>query len=92
MDGTIPEDAEVSDNAFWRVPFYNSMLAGQMCPGEEIRRGLITPSEAIRKSDLYSLTEQLIYVLASIRGDTDYEPSEAAKFGTAAAMDAPSVP
>lgn len=92
VDGTIPADAEVSDHAFWRVPFYNSMLAGQMCPGEEIRRGLITPSEAIRKSDLYSLTEQLTYVLASIRGDTDYEPSEAAKFGTAAAMDAPSVP
>ncbi|MBR3997902.1 MAG: leucine-rich repeat domain-containing protein, partial [Clostridia bacterium] len=92
VDGTIPADAEVSDHAFWRVPFYNSMLAGQMCPGEEIRRGLITPSEAIRKSDLYSLTEQLTYVLASIRGDTDYEPSETAKFGTAAAMDAPSVP
>lgn len=92
VDGTIPKDAEVSDNAFWRVPFFNTMLAGQMCPGEEIRRGLITPSEAIRKSDLYSLTEQLTYVLASIRGDTDYKPSEAAKFGYAAVHDLAEIP
>ena len=92
VDGTIPEEAEVIDNAFWRVPFYNSMLAGQMSPGEEIVRGLITPSEAIRESDLYSLTEQLDYVLASIRGDLDYEPSEAAKFGSAAAHEPSEIP
>ncbi len=92
VDGYIPSDAEVGNEAFRCVPFYNSMLAGQMSPGEEIVRGLVTPSEAIRKSDLYSLTEQLAYVLASLRGDTDYEPSEAAKFGYAAVHDMVEIP
>ena len=92
VDGYIPDDAEVGTEAFWCVPFYNSMLAGQMSPGEEIVRGLITPSEAIRKSDLYSLTEQLSYVFASLRGDTDYEPSEAARFGYAAVHDLTEIP
>lgn len=92
VDGTIPRDAELGENAFWCVPFYNTMLAGQMCPGEEIVRGLITPSEAIRKSDLYSLTEQITYVLASLRGDTDYAPSEAAMFGYAAVYKLPAMP
>ena len=92
VDGFIPENAELGIDAFRCVPFYNSRLAGQMSPGEEIVRGLITPSEAIRKSDLYSLTEQLTYVLASLRGDTDYEPSEAAKFGYAAVHDLTEIP
>ena len=92
VDGYIPSDAEVGNEAFRCVPFYNSMLAGQMSPGEEIVRGLVTPSEAIRKSDLYSLTEQLAYVLASLRGDTVYEPSEAAKFGYAAVHDMVEIP
>lgn len=92
VDGYIPDGVEFGGEAFFEVPFYNSMLAGQMCPGEEIVRGLITPSEAIRKSDLYSLTEQLTYVLASIRGDSDYEPSEAAMFGHSAAHDPPEIP
>ena len=92
VDGSIPEHAELGIDAFRCVPFYNSMLAGQMSPGEEIVRGLITPSEAIQKSDLYSLTEQLTYVLASLRGDNDYEPSEAAKFGYAAVHDLAEIP
>lgn len=92
VDGFIPECAELGIDAFRCVPFYNSKLAGQMSPGEEIARGLITPSEAIRKSDLYSLTEQLTYVLASLRGDTEYEPSEAAKFGYAAVHDVAEIP
>jgi len=92
VDGTVPEDAEIVEGAFWSVPFYNSMLAGQMCPGEEIVRGLITPSEAILKTDMDSLTEQITYVLAALRGDSDYEPSEAAMFGHAAAHDPPDVP
>ena len=92
VDGFIPECAELGIDAFRCVPFYNSKLAGQMSPGEEIARGLITPSEAIRKSDLYSLTEQLTYVLASLRGDTEYEPSEAAKFGYAAVHDLTEIP
>jgi len=92
VDGYIPSDAQIEDEAFYAVPFYNTMLAGQMCPYEEIIRGLITPSEAILKSDMYSLTEQFNYVLATLRGDSDYEPSEAAMFGYAAANDAFSVP
>lgn len=74
IDGYIPEGAEIDINAFTRVPFYNSIIAGQMCPGEEIERELITPSEAVLKSDLNTLTEQLEYLLASIRGEAVYKP------------------
>ncbi len=92
VDGYIPEGAEYFDSSFESVPFFNSMLAGEMCPGEEIERGLVTPSEAILKSDLYSLTEQISYVLACMRGDADYVPSEAAKFAYASATGVPEVP
>ncbi len=92
VDGNVPADAEIGEDAFLSVPFYNSMLAGQMCPGEEIVRGLITPSEAVLKTDMDSLTEQINYVLAALRGDSDYKPSEAAMFGHAAAQDLPDVP
>ncbi len=92
VDGYIPESAEYFDSSFESVPFYNSMLAGEMCPGEEIERGLVTPSEAILKSDTYSLTEQINYVLACMRGDSDYVPSEAAKFAYASATGVPEVP
>lgn len=74
VDGHLPENAEIGSDAFTRVPFYNSILAGRMCPGEEIQREIITPSEAILKSDLNVLTEQLEYLLASIRGEAVYKP------------------
>jgi len=92
VDGTLPENALIGKNAFEYVPFYNSLLAGQMCPGEEIARGLITPSEAVLKSDTDSLAEQLEYVLALLRGDEDYVPSESALFAAGAAGNEPSLP
>ncbi|MBQ3066124.1 MAG: leucine-rich repeat domain-containing protein [Clostridia bacterium] len=92
VDGTLPESTRIGSGTFERVPFYNSLIAGQMCPGEEISRGLITPSEAVLKSDTDSLVQQLEYVLALLRGDTDYVPTESALFGGAAAGNGPSLP
>ena len=92
VDGYIPKDAMVCEYAFNSVSFYNSILAGSMCPMEEIVRGLVTPSEAIVKSDIYSLTEQISYALAVIRGDSDYKASEAARFAHGAVSEIPKVP
>ncbi len=92
VDGTIPEGAEYSDSSFRTDPFYMTLLAGQMSPGEERKRGLISPSEAILKSDLDSLTAQLEYVLAALNSDEDYKPNEDAMFGHAAATDLPPIP
>ncbi len=50
VDGTVPQTAEIGEDAFFRVPFYTSMLAGHPCPGEDIQRGTIKPSEAFVKS------------------------------------------
>lgn len=50
VDGTVPQTAEIGEDAFFRVPFYTSMLAGHPCPGEDIQRGTVKPSEAFVKS------------------------------------------
>lgn len=91
VDGHIPDGVQFGGEAFGSVPFYNSLKAGQMCPGEEIERGLITPSEAILKSDLESLTVQIEYVLATLRGD-EFEASDEAMFAYGAVHDHPEVP
>lgn len=92
VDGHIPENAKYDDTSFWQVPFYNTLRAGKMCPGEEIARGLVTPSEAIVKSDIGALEEQIKYILAAMRGDADYIPSEDALRAHAAASGLPDVP
>jgi len=92
VDGYVPEGAEIGDIAFMGVPFYNSILAGEPCPGEDIQRGRISKSDALLKSDLNAFTEQLEYVLAALRGDEDYKPSETAKFAGGAIYEMPEVP
>ena len=79
VDGHVPEGAEIGQWAFDGVPFYLSMLAGQMCPAEEIERGLVTPSEAIQKSNQDALTQQIEYILAAMRGDESYKETELGK-------------
>ena len=91
VDGYIPEGVQFDGEAFNRVPFYLSLKAGRMSPLEEVKRGRITPSEAILQSNLDSLTVQLKYVLATLRGE-DYEASDAAMFAYGAAHDHPEVP
>ena len=51
VDGSVSDTAEIGADAFFRVPFYTSLLAGHPCPGEDIQRGTITPSEAIVQSE-----------------------------------------
>ncbi len=92
VDGSVPENALIGASAFAYVPFYHSRLAGRMCPGEEIVRGLVTPSEAVQKSDTGALTDQLEYVLALLRGDEDFIPTEAALFAGGAAANIPALP
>lgn len=92
VDGHIPEGAEIGDYAFDRVPFYMSMLAGMMCPGEEIERGLVTPSVGIQNSNLDALTEQIEYILAAMRGDEGYKPTEYGKLAYGAVYEMPAVP
>ncbi len=59
VDGHVPQGAEIGQYAFDGVPFYLSILAGQMCPAEEIERGLVTPSQGIQKSNQKALSEQI---------------------------------
>ncbi|MBQ8510500.1 MAG: leucine-rich repeat domain-containing protein [Clostridia bacterium] len=91
VDGHIPDSAYVGNNAFEAVPFYLTRLAGLPCPLEEIKRGLITPSQAIQRSNLDSLEAQIEYVLASLAG-IDYTPDDAAKFAYGAVHSMPEVP
>ena len=53
----------MDDTSFNRVPFYLSQIAGHMSPLEEIRRGLISPSEAILQTDNGILAEQIDAIL-----------------------------
>ncbi len=71
VDGYIPAhlSREMTDAAFPVVPFYLTKLAGSVSPLEDIRRNNITPSEAIRKSDLEGLSRQLDYLFAHLRGE-----------------------
>lgn len=91
IDGSIPAGIQSCDNSFEHVPFYLSLLAGQMSPLEEIRRGLISPSEAILQSNLDSLTAQIEFILATLRGD-DYEADDAAMFAYGAVHELPEIP
>lgn len=50
VDGSVPKTAEIGEDAFFHVPFYTSMLAGHSCPGEDVQRGTVTPSEALIKN------------------------------------------
>lgn len=50
VDGTVPQTAEIGKDAFFRVPFYMSIIAGHPCPGEDIQRGTVKPSEVFVKS------------------------------------------
>ncbi len=92
VDGHVPEGAEIGQWAFDGVPFYISMLAGQMCPAEEIERGLVTPSGAILKSNQEALTQQIEYILAAMRGDEGYLPSDLGKLAYGAVFEMPEVP
>ena len=92
VDGRIPEGAEIGQWAFDGVPFYLSMLAGQMCPAEEIERGLVTPSQAIVKSNQKAVTEQIEYILAAMRGDESYKETELGKLAYGAVFEMPKVP
>lgn len=92
VDGHVPEGAEIGQWAFDGVPFYLSMLAGQMCPAEEIERGLVTPSQAIVKSNQKAITEQIEYILAAMRGDESYKETELGKLAYGAVFEMPKVP
>lgn len=82
VDGSVPEGIKLGDGAFWGVPFYLSLLAGKMSPAEEIERGLITPAEAIQKSDTSLIMDQINYFLACYNG-LEY-PSGVGEFGYSA--------
>ncbi len=92
VDGHVPEGVEIGQRAFDGVPFYLSMLAGRMCPAEEIERGLVTPSQAILRSNRDALTEQIEYILAAMRGDEGYLPSDLGRFAYGAVLEMPEVP
>jgi len=69
INGKVPENAELEGAAFEAVPFYLTQLAGQMCPSEQVQRGLISPSEAIQLSNQDALYRQIEYILAYLRGE-----------------------
>lgn len=69
IDGRVPDGAEIGRDAFDMVPFFNTLLAGEMCPAEEIERGLVSPKEAIFKSDIHILYQQIDYILAYLNGE-----------------------
>ena len=92
VDGSVPASAVLGEDAFRGVPFYLTLKAGQMCPGEEIVRGLITPSEAVLKSKWNVLQEQILYVLTVAEGNAAYEPSETAMLAYGAVSTMPTVP
>lgn len=75
VDGYVPETVKFGGEAFNYVPFWMSLKAGQPCPQEEIAREKITPAEALLKSDLESLQQQIDYVMAQIRGESPEHPT-----------------
>ncbi len=92
VDGYIPEGVEFGGEAFSGVPFYLTMLAGQMSPLEERVRGLITPPEEVVKSNLSSLEEQIIYTLAALRGEVLTPTSESTRRAYSVGQYAPEIP
>ena len=73
VDGYIPMDAELGNEAFEGVPFFLSQIAGHISPLEQIVRGQIMPTEAIALSNRENLLGQLDAILAYYRDGT--EPS-----------------
>lgn len=63
VDGYIPEHIDMDDSSFDCVPFYLSLLAGHISPLEEIRRGQVTPTEAVFATDNEILAEQIDAIL-----------------------------
>ena len=92
VDGSVPEDAQIGDWAFYSVPFALSDEAGVMCPLEEINRGLITPSEAVRLSDRNTLMKEIDYVLALLSKRFYFEPDEQALLASGVTDTLPFVP
>ena len=92
VDGYIPDGVEFGGEAFSGVPFYLSMLAGQMSPLEERIRGLITRPEEIVRSDLDALEVQIFYTLAALRGEEVTPTDEAVRHAYAVGTNAPEIP
>lgn len=92
VDGYIPDDVEFGGDAFSGVPFYLTMIAGQMSPLEERVRGLVTPPEEVVKSNLDALTEQIWYTLAALRGETLTPTSESTRRAYTIGTNAPEIP
>ncbi|MBQ7501054.1 MAG: leucine-rich repeat domain-containing protein [Clostridia bacterium] len=82
VDGHVPDGAVVGEGAFRAVPFYISLLAGKMCPAEEIERGIVTPTGALFKSDITAFYDQVEIILAGLRGELDnvYPQTEIQRF------------
>ena len=78
VDGYIPSHVEMDDSTFFGVPFYLSLLAGQISPMEQIMRGEISPSEAILGVETEYLTKQINYILYWY-GQTHLKPSDIEK-------------
>lgn len=92
VDGYIPSGVQFGGEAFFGVPFYLTMQAGQMSPLEERMRGLVTPSEEIVKSDLAILESQIYYTLAALRGEEVTPTDEATRRAYAVGTNAPEIP
>ena len=63
VDGSFPDGMKFTESSFNNVPFYQSMLAGAPCPGEDFVRGSVTIEEAFRKSNGENITSQFEDVL-----------------------------
>ncbi len=63
VDGSFPEGMKFAETSFSLVPFYQTMLAGAPCPGEDFVRGNVTIEEAFRKSNGENITSQFKDVL-----------------------------
>lgn len=63
VDGSFPEGMKFTEGSFDNVPFYQSMLAGAPCPGEDFVRGSVTIEEAFRQSNGENITSQFEDVL-----------------------------
>ncbi|MBE6631765.1 MAG: leucine-rich repeat domain-containing protein [Ruminococcaceae bacterium] len=71
VDGYIPQGAKIGEGAFEMVPFYLSIKAGHSSPLEDVKRGDVSPSEAIVKSNIGYLTEQIDAILSALRGENN---------------------
>lgn len=70
VDGYIPMDAELGNEAFEGVPFFLTQIAGHISPLEQIVRAQISPTEAIALSNRENLLGQLDAILAYYRDGT----------------------